>query len=215
MPADRAEVPARFQDGGLTLWHLADEFLVRCPRCGRMARVLRLGEPGKREVRAHCTACAFALHAPMDRAPWFGPVRTQARGRCGRCGTRLERAGVHPEGSPPPRVARVRCPTCGRTNHFAVTWTKVPRCAEPHDGLVGLPLWLQTPVRGETLWAFNRRHLDALEAYVGATLRERRPVFNGSFASRLPRFVTRAEHRDAVLHAIARLRATLPAERGA
>lgn len=212
MPADRTDLPARFHDEGLSLWHFSDEHLVRCPRCGRMARVRRLGEPGAWEVRAHCTACAFALHAPVAKAPWYGPVRTAARGRCGRCGTRLERLAAQREGSPPPRVERVRCPTCGRTNLLGVTWTRVPRRAEPRDPLVGLPLWLQTSVRGETLWALNRRHLDAIETYVGATLRERLPHFNGSFASRLPRFVTRAEHRADVLRALARLRDTLPAE---
>src|SRR5688572_15650492 len=45
---------------------------------------------------------------------------------------------------------------------------------EGRDPVFGLPLWLATPCCGEVLWAFNARHLEALEAYASAQLRERR-----------------------------------------
>jgi hypothetical protein len=78
----------------------------------------------------------------------------------------------------------------------------------------GLPLWLSAPCCGEVLWAYNREHLDFIEAYVGATLREpvRNPEWgwrNQSLASRLPRWMKLATHREEILRTVHELRAKL------
>ncbi|MBL8665661.1 MAG: hypothetical protein JNM29_22690 [Candidatus Odyssella sp.] len=83
-----------------------------------------------------------------------------------------------------------------------------------HDDYFRLPLWLATPCCGELLWAFNARHLAALEAYALADLRERRrdPAqgwSNQSLASRLPKWVKAAKNRAEVGRALARLGARL------
>ena len=83
-----------------------------------------------------------------------------------------------------------------------------------HDDYFRLPLWLATPCCGELLWAFNARHLAALEAYALADLRERRcdPVqgwSNQSVASRLPKWIKAARNRAEVGRGLARLRARL------
>jgi len=85
-----------------------------------------------------------------------------------------------------------------------------------YDGYFGLPLWLQTPCCGKILWAYNREHLDFLESYVKAGLRESFPLKvyeigrvmwrNKSLASRLPTWMKRAKNRDEVLRGIERLR---------
>ena len=85
-----------------------------------------------------------------------------------------------------------------------------------HDDSFRLPLWLATPCCGELLWAFNVRHLDALEAFALAELRERRrdPAHgwsNAAFASRLPKWIKAAKNRVEVGKALARLRARLEA----
>jgi hypothetical protein len=70
----------------------------------------------------------------------------------------------------------------------------------------GLPLWLMTECcGGEVLWARNEVHLDYLEAYVAASLRDR----SGGLSMKLPTWMKRASNRDEVLRAITRLRATL------
>ncbi len=83
-----------------------------------------------------------------------------------------------------------------------------------HDDYFRLPLWLATPCCGELLWAFNARHLAALEAYARADLRERRrdPAHgwsNQSFASRLPKWVKASKNRVEVEKALSRLNARL------
>ena len=54
------------------------------------------------------------------------------------------------------------------------------------------------------LWAYNDRHLDFLQRFVSATLRERRPV-HSSLVSRLPDWVKAAKNRAAVKTALGRL----------
>ena len=74
----------------------------------------------------------------------------------------------------------------------------------PVDPFFHLPLWFCTELSGETLWAYNSDHLDFLAEHVGAKLRERNGfTFNvKSVGARLPRWMTAANNRDAVLKAI-------------
>ncbi|MEU1283894.1 hypothetical protein [Kitasatospora sp. NPDC005856] len=81
----------------------------------------------------------------------------------------------------------------------------------PVDPYFRLPLWLDADVRGRRLWAYNPAHLDLLESYVGAGLRERTSVPGSlSLVARLPAWVKSAKNRDEVLRTIRRLRAGLP-----
>jgi hypothetical protein len=78
----------------------------------------------------------------------------------------------------------------------------------PRDPFFYLPVWLQADFSGETLWAYNLEHLDFLAQHVGAKLRERNtsPRMNRSIGARLPRWMTAADKREAVLKAIEKLR---------
>jgi hypothetical protein len=79
------------------------------------------------------------------------------------------------------------------------------------DPFFRLPLWLTAECcGGHTLWAFNERHLDLLEAFVAARLRERGTGPGGlTLVARLPTWLKRAKHRGEILRVIRRLRASL------
>ncbi|MEU4832335.1 hypothetical protein [Streptosporangium sp. NPDC023615] len=156
----------RFRDPG-TSWYdlLADEILMRCPRCDGRASVLPL--PGGTES---------GIFAPR----------------------------------------RLLCPACG----YVRGWEgdRVGRYDEPTDPYFRLPLWLRSPCCGQTLWAYGRRHLDLLEEHVAARRRERplpadTPGGNRgrprTLVQSLPGWITSAKHREEILRAVARLRATL------
>lgn len=107
---------------------------------------------------------------------------------------------------------KLSCLHCGHTK----TWSgRGIRQGGPCDWYFGLPLWLQTPCCGSTLWALNRRHLDFLERYVTAQQRAkiRVPVVgtvrNRSMASRLPRWMKSAKNREAVTRGLIRLKSLL------
>ena len=146
--------------------------------------------------------------------------------RCPSCGAaaRAARGERKPQ---VPVVVTVTCTGCG----FAKVWrTKgdwsprddvAPVPGEVCDLLTGLPLWLQTPCAGHTLWAFNAEHLDFLRGAVGARLRERATyagwdgrshtdTYYGRIPAALPTWMKVAEHRDEVLAALARMERTLP-----
>ena len=69
-------------------------------------------------------------------------------------------------------------------------------------------VWLCTEIEGEQLWAYNLEHLDFLAAHIGAKLRERNVLkFNvKNIGARLPRWMTSAHNREAVLKAIEKLK---------
>ena len=99
---------------------------------------------------------------------------------------------------------RLSCLTCG---HTATSTGRCTRWGVPVDPWFGLPLWFRAPCRGETLWAFNEAHLDVLEDFVRARMRERHlGAPHLTLLTRLPRWIKAAGSRGPVLATIARLR---------
>lgn len=148
----------RFSENGELIYDFGDEFLVICPKCAGMAKVIPISigsEKLNAKLFAHrnliCLSCVHRDH-------WQG-------GEIG--------IGA------------------------SVDW------------YFRLPLWLQISCCGNTLWAYNQKHLDFLEDYVGAKLRERTPNINRSLASRLPQWIKSAKNRDEVLKCLKRLRTKL------
>ena len=107
---------------------------------------------------------------------------------------------------------RLVCGACARTSTWAGQSIRGADGARAMDDYFGLPLYLQTPCRGDVLWAYNRAHLDAVGEWIQADLRTRprSPHLgwsNRSFWSRLPRWIKQAGHRDDLEAALRRLHA--------
>jgi hypothetical protein len=116
---------------------------------------------------------------------------------CPRCEARAVVTKVH-------ETRRVVCTGCGHTAQWSGESTE---WGGPVDPFFRLPLWLRADCRGHTLWAFNRAHLDLIEGYVAAELRERgHGEHRMSLVSRLPRWIKSAKNRDDVLRTIRRIR---------
>ncbi len=147
---------------------------------------------------------------------------------CPRC---KGRAVVRDRGASEDAARRIAltCPHCGLAQFWeqagpgmlmAADTSKYPpgvvAMGGPVDWYFHLPLWLQTPCCGETLWAYNADHLAFIEDFVGAGLREHRRGAHGwrnqALAQRLPKWMTRAGNRDEVLRGVGRLRERLVAE---
>ena len=82
------------------------------------------------------------------------------------------------------------------------------------DPYFGYALWLSTPASPGVLWAYNVKHLDYLEAFIAANLRERTRDRIGDYRQtlieKLPAWVKSAKHREELLARIAELRHRLP-----
>ena len=61
-------------------------------------------------------------------------------------------------------------------------------------------------VAGETLWVLNLAHLDALEDWLGAKVRERGPQSGQTMMAKLPRWMKASTNRSKVLRGLAQLR---------
>jgi hypothetical protein len=117
---------------------------------------------------------------------------------------------------------RLVCSTCGYHKRYIDTPLRMllprtsgkPLVGRVHsiggaiDPYFQRPLWLSASVGSNLLWAYNYEHLDFLEKFIGANLRERNthPVSNSNLGSRLPSWMTSAKNRKAVLQAIEKLK---------
>lgn len=84
----------------------------------------------------------------------------------------------------------------------------------PTDGYFGFNLWLQINCCGNSLWAFNNRHLNVLDSYINATLRERKTFKNqwcgnSSVVAKLPKWIKSHKNREQLIKAIQKLREKL------
>lgn len=133
---------------------------------------------------------------------------------CPRCsGRAISRPPDSKDGRGWFRSRRLICTQCSYKKEWSSR--EIRRNWRGLDDYDRLSLWLQTSCCGETLWAYNERHLALLEEFVAATLRERHrdPATgwsNSSMASRLPQWMQSAKNRPAVLKGLARLRTLLP-----
>ncbi|KLE36095.1 hypothetical protein AAW00_04175 [Aurantiacibacter luteus] len=66
--------------------------------------------------------------------------------------------------------------------------------------------FLETQVAGETLWVNNLAHLDAIEQWIGAAVRERGDRPGLTMMARLPRWMKASTNREKVLRGLANLR---------
>lgn len=132
-----------------------------------------------------CGECARVVVVPGAA----GELRETRRLVCGRCGQVRDQTGQTCSGPAPNGTVR--------------------------DPYLCEPLWLQGDCGGNVLWAYNEAHLDYLEAFVGAKLREKVVVGEGEWQRRmtmvakLPGWLKAAKNRDRVLRGIERLRSTL------
>ncbi len=68
----------------------------------------------------------------------------------------------------------LKCDGCGTVTNVSYDMCPITVPRALVDNCFVLPLRLQTPCAGRTLWAFNAQHLAYLKEYLRADLRERR-----------------------------------------
>lgn len=107
---------------------------------------------------------------------------------------------------------RLRCAGCGLCKDEFFAGSVSGGAVDPY---FGLPLWLQAGCCGHVLWAYNVRHLDVLESYAAARLREGGSSMGASreesmtMLEELPAWLKSAKHRRRILRTIQRMRASL------
>jgi|SRR5690554_990554 len=74
------------------------------------------------------------------------------------------------------------------------------------DFYFGSELWLQAPFKSDRFFAYNAEHLEYLERYISASLREHKDRTGFTLLEKLPKFYHEAKNREALLNIIKRLK---------
>jgi len=136
----------------------------------------------------------------------FGDIFLVVCPSCENCAKVIaDTSNVEVDSKPDSLPHKVVCLNCSYYD-----WTDVPRYGKQNfDWYFRLPLWLEMKCCGEVLWAYNLSHLEFIEDYVGALLRNRKPCINASLASRLPKWIKEAKNREPILKCIKKLKAKI------
>ena len=183
-------------DRGHPIW-------VHCPRCGGPATDTRR--------RVVCKRCGYAYGAKeMRPRPGARLTLVKASPACANpaCGAPIPRTGrgVRPRDGEE-LVAEVRCPTCGRTGRYPAYAGRSTLLWSARGWPMRRSPYLWRTIGSHTLWAYNQAHLEALEKWLAADLRERGPVAGLTMMSRLPRWMKAAGMRARVVRALAEMHA--------
>ena len=194
----------RFNAPMYSIYHFSDLIWVRCPQCDRLGKV-EASFSGRRRLTAQfsCLTCDAHHEEPVK---WFGPVQGVVQCTCAVCGS-----GIDYTTEPTRECAEqieLACDTCNAVGPYSVKWYRY-QGDEPIDRAFGLPLYLQTSVKGNTLWLYNLEHLEYVRSYVSAKLRGDDGRHKYSIVTNLPRWVKSRKNRELIIKKLNGLEARL------
>ena len=108
------------------------------------------------------------------------------------------------------RIARLLCAHCSYNRETSTETNLLGMKANLHisaNTYFDAGLWLQHSFKNDVFWAYNMAHLDYLEQYIGATLREHKERSHFTLLEKLPKFYHEAKNRSALLKIIQKLKA--------
>ncbi|MGV6945712.1 hypothetical protein [Sphingobacterium kyonggiense] len=107
------------------------------------------------------------------------------------------------------RKARLLCENCTYSKDCSTEATfygTIGNLILPAHQYFYANLWLLAPFKNDIVWAYNYEHLDYLESYITAKLREHKDREHFTLLEKLPRFYHDRKNRDSLLKLIAKLR---------
>jgi len=183
----------------------ANEVLVCCPSCKSQAQITNDNSSFNTKPKFHCSNC----YKHLEDDSWYGPVVLSPKSKnCDFCGSAISE--VHQKGFERDVSIKVSCKNCGKTKPYDAEHLRiVSDLRNPRDPHFGLQLWLQSGFDGSILWAYNTAHLDFLEEFVSAKLREEKAVSRHSLTQTMPLFILKASNRTKLLKLISKMRKTI------
>lgn len=107
------------------------------------------------------------------------------------------------------KSARLLCNNCGynkdittKSSMFGVMGNWVVAAHLYFDA----DLWLKAPFKDDFFFAYNNQHLDYLEKYISAGLREHKDRTHFTLLEKLPKFYHEAKNRESLLKLIHKLK---------
>ena len=192
----------RYKASAKSLLEYSKKIVVHCPACQKDAMISNETPENHEQAELLCANC-------LHKEKGAGRLRykmTLSR-NCDNCGKAIEKTVVGLK-MPQPQI-KAACPHCGSTRNYE---PKTEKYIEQYtsdtsitDPVFNLPLRLQTNVKGNVLWAYNKDHLQDIRDYVASGLRERQESSFSTMVEKLPGFIKSAKNREAVLKSIDKL----------
>ena len=104
------------------------------------------------------------------------------------------------------KKVRLFCTQCGYNKEAATVINTTTYIQMPAQQYFDAELWLQAPFKNEVFRAFNEKHLDYLERYIKACLREHKDRRHYTLLEKLPKFYHEAKNRERLIKIIENLR---------
>lgn len=107
------------------------------------------------------------------------------------------------------KKARLFCTSCGlnkeKNTEVTVFGIKANWKLSAEE-YFGTQIWFQYPFKNDVFWAYNLSHLEYLEKYISAKLREHTDRAHFTLLEKLPKFYHEAKNREALLKIILKLK---------
>lgn len=104
------------------------------------------------------------------------------------------------------KTARLLCANCGYNKETTTSIYRYSTTELPANSYFKVELWLSAPFKNDVFWAYNYNHLDYLERYIFATIREHKDRTGFTLLEKLPKFYHEAKNREALLKIIIKLK---------
>jgi len=104
------------------------------------------------------------------------------------------------------KTARLLCVHCGYNKETTTALIPKGTITMSANWYFVVELWLKSPFKNDVFWAYNDKHLDYLERYIGATLRENKDRTHFTLLEKLPKFYHEAKNREGLLKIIEKLK---------
>ncbi|MBE8724146.1 hypothetical protein [Flavobacterium hungaricum] len=191
----------RFQDENKWLASFGDVIDVKCPNCGQKAVVKRTFESTyyyRDQKILECKNCHYSKKE--NTVKYIAHVDSYCCNNVDKVEYKSQLLNKKPD------TIKLKCPVCKEIKAFKPKIEEI-RFEFSSDGLsqteswFNAVLWYQKELGGNLFWAYNLDHIDYLQRYIQADLRERNPKVNGggTMAARLPQFVKAAKNREKLL----------------
>ena len=104
------------------------------------------------------------------------------------------------------KIARLFCVHCGYNKETTTAILKNGSIKMAAHHYFEAELWLKASFKNDVFVAFNDKHLEYLERYISATLREHKARTSFTLLEKLPKFYHEAKNREDLLKIITKLR---------
>lgn len=104
------------------------------------------------------------------------------------------------------KTARLFCLHCGLNKEVTTLIGTNANIDMAAHTFFNANLWLKASFKNEVFYAYNEVHLEYLERYITATLREHKDRTHFTLLEKLPKFYHEAKNRDGLLKIIAKLK---------